>query len=150
MKLASLVDAELIFPQLEVFDIPTLLRSLAERIAAHQNIADAGPLFEALWEREQLGSTGIGQGIAVPHCKLDGLGDVVMAVAHTTKPIDFSAVDGKPVQLCFTVVSPRSNPAAHLQCLAAISGWIQSSGAVEDLIRETDPAAMYAMLTERS
>lgn len=150
MFLDSLADPELVFPDLPAFDVESLLRTFARRIVEHSELDDPDRLFEGLWEREKLASTGIGNGIAVPHCKLAGLDSVLLAVGHVAEGIDFSAVDGAPVRLFFVVVSPESQPAAHLHCLSAISKWIKESGQAEALLELQDPAAIYASLTGRS
>jgi nitrogen PTS system EIIA component len=149
MILDSLADPDLMFPDLPAYDVPSVLRAFARRIVEQGKIDDANQLYEALWEREQLGSTGIGHGVAVPHCKTRGLDKVLLAVGHVKTPIDFGAVDGRPVRLFFVVISPDAQPAAHLQCLAAISRWIKESGDVDRLVELADPQAMYVSLTQR-
>lgn len=150
MFLDFLVDRDLLFPDLPAYDIPTLLRAFARRIVAHGTLEDDDVLYRALMEREKLGSTGIGKGIAVPHCKIAGLDSLVLAVGHVEQAIDFNAVDGAPVRLFFVVVSPESQPAAHLRCLAAISKWIQESGDAERLLELDDPEQMYHALVGRA
>lgn len=148
MHLHTLADPELIFPDLPAFDVPTVLRAFADRIASAGRLGgDADSLYRALWEREQLGSTGIGQGVAVPHCKLGGIDEVLLAIGHVEKPIDFAAVDDRPVRLFFVVVSPESSPAAHLQGLAAISRWVQENpDGIETILSLSDPAEIYREL----
>ena len=107
-------------------------------------------LYERLWEREKLGSTGIGAGVAVPHCKMARLERVVVAVARLRDGVEFDAIDQQPVRLVFLVVSPDDQPAAHLQCLATISKWIKVADHVEQILRLEDPAAICAMLREES
>ena len=147
MQLASLADPSLIFPRIAAIDVASILRTFAERIAEKEpGLGGAEQLYQALWEREQLGSTGLGGGVAVPHCKLTGLDRVLLAIGHTRQPVDFGAIDGQPVQVFFVVVSPSSEPAAHLQCLAAISKWVQQSGGAETLVQYEDPAELYEAL----
>lgn len=146
MRLSSLTAPELLFPEVPGFDPPGLLRSLAQRIAAAGAVESADLLYERLWEREQLGSTGIGRGVAVPHCKVARLDGVILAVAQGADPIEFGAVDGKPVQIFFVVVSPEKQPAAHLQCLAAISRWVQEADNVARLRAEATAAGMLRVL----
>ena len=147
MRLATLADAELVFPDLPAKTTSDVLRAFAERIVAADKWSDADTLYQALWERELLCSTGVGGGVALPHCKLDKLDGVLLAVGHTRVPIDVGAVDNQPAQLFFTVVSPRSEPAAHLQCLAAISRWITTDGRINSLLAAHDPAELFALLT---
>lgn len=146
MQLDTLVAPDLIFPELPAFDVSSVLRAFSDRVVAAGRLDDAEALYNALWEREQLASTGIGQSVAVPHCKLDGLGQVLLAVGYVSKGIEFGAVDGAPVKLFFLVVSPTSQPAAHLQCLAAISKWVQKSGKVDALLGTDDPTAIHQLL----
>ncbi|MEM1181552.1 MAG: PTS sugar transporter subunit IIA [Acidobacteriota bacterium] len=150
MQLASLADPSLVFTHVPGGDAISVLRSFAERIVK-ADVADAGTaedLFQALWEREQLGSTGIGAGVAIPHCKIAGLERVLLAFGYSREPVDFGAVDGEPVQLFFVVASPASDPAAHLQCLATISKWIQQSGGIDRLLKISDPQELYAAMAD--
>jgi mannitol/fructose-specific phosphotransferase system IIA component (Ntr-type) len=124
---------------------------LAARIAERGLVRDPEQLFQKLWEREQLGSTGIGGGVAIPHCKLAGLAAGVVAVGTVPEGIDFGAVDGRPVYLFFLVISPASAPGEHLQVLAAISRWIKGgSRRIEEILALRDPAAMYDVLQGES
>lgn len=138
MELASLTSPELILPRLDCSDRSSLLRTFARHIVEQGYAADADELFDRLLEREQLGSTGVGSGVAIPHCKLNGLDRVVLAIGSTEQGIEFGAIDGVPVRLFFVVVSPSSSPAAHLQCLAAISKWVKVERHVESLLDLTD------------
>ncbi|MEL7062043.1 MAG: PTS sugar transporter subunit IIA [Acidobacteriota bacterium] len=135
MRLAAHTRRDLVFPSLPGFDDSTVLRALARRIALAGVVDDANSLYDALWEREQLGSTGLGHGVAVPHCKLKKLESVVLAIGWTEQEIDFGALDGRPTRLFFTVLSPVSQPAAHLRCLASISRWLSEPARVERLLR---------------
>jgi len=146
MQLATLTSPQLIFPRLDSLDRASLLRGLARRITEERAVGDAESLYQKLMEREELGSTGIGDGVAIPHCKMDGLSAVVLAIAGLQHGIDFGARDQKPVQLFFCVVSPSSEPAVHLQCLAAISNWLQVKQHGEELLRLEDSQAIYRLL----
>jgi mannitol/fructose-specific phosphotransferase system IIA component (Ntr-type) len=126
-----LTRPELIFPDLEAADPRAVLQGFAERIAAAGVVTDAAALFRALWEREQLGSTAIGHGVALPHCKLKGLEQAVVAVGVVHPGIDFGSPDGAPVAVFFLVLSPAENPAEHLQVLARVSRWVRAAGQVE-------------------
>lgn len=148
MQLEALTDPELIFADLTCCDRSTLLRALAERLVDAGRFEDPDELYQKLWEREQLGSTGIGSGVAVPHCKMAGLDSVVVGVALLREGIEFGAVDQQPVRVIFLVVSPEDQPAAHLQCLAAISRWIKADHHVERILQLDTSAAIYALLSE--
>ena len=146
MRLSALTRPGLIFPELGALDRGELLRDLARRMAEADAVPDGDELFGRLWEREELGSTGIGAGVAVPHCTLDGLSKVVLAIGIHPKGIDFSAVDGQPVRLFFCIVSPSRNPAAHLKVLSSISRWVQVKDQVDELLRQTDPVELHGLL----
>ena len=148
MRLASLTRPELIFVDLPGRDRQEVLRLLAEKLAQGGVVADSEELFQKLWERERLGSTGIGSGVAIPHCKLKGLRSGVVAIGLAREGIDFQAVDGRPVQLFFLVVSPSESPAEHLQVLAAISRWVKADHHVEKVLRLSDRDAIFTLLSE--
>ena len=148
MGLGALTRPDLIFPDLPATDSQGVLRALADRVASQGLIKNGGELFQRLWEREQLGSTGIGQGVAIPHCKLKGLARGVVAVGLVPAGVEFGAVDGKPVRVFFLVVSPAESPAEHLQILAALSRWIKADDHAGRLLALHDPAAVYDLLRE--
>ncbi len=147
MRLASLTRPELIFPDLLAQDRASALRELAGRIARAGVVRDADDLFQKLWEREQLGSTGIGSAVAIPHCKLPGLSHGVVAIGMVPGGVDFGAADGQPVKLLFVVLSPSASPGEHLQVLATISRWIK--GHADRLLELRDPAAVVDLLEGR-
>lgn len=147
MRLDGLTRPELIFPDLEPSDASALLRTLARKLVENGVGTDAEEVCSKLLEREQLGSTGIGSGVAIPHCKLAGIDKVVLAIGLVRGAgVDFSAIDQKPVRLFFLVVSPGNAPAEHLQCLAAISKWVKGEGHVSHLLELRDAASIYSLL----
>ena len=149
MRLGSLTRPDLIFPGLPATDRAGVLHAFAERIAGRGLVANAVDLYQKLMEREQLGSTGIGGGIAIPHTKLPGLKSGVVALGLVPQGVDYGAVYGQPVRLFFLVVSPSGAPAEHLQALAAISRWIKAEGRAEKLLALHDPDAIYEFLQEQ-
>jgi len=144
--LGSLTRPELIFPDLPAADRQEVLRTFAGRIAGTGLVKSGDELFQKLWEREQLGSTGIGSGVAIPHCKLQGLAQGIVAVGLAPQGVDFGAADGRPVKVLFLVVSPSGSPAEHLHILAAISRWVRVPSNAEKLLALRDPAAVYDLL----
>lgn len=148
MELARLIRPELVFAKLPGSDRVSVLRAVAERMAAEGVVGDPEELYRKLWEREELGSTGIGSAVAVPHCKLPGLAGVVVSVAICSQEIDFESRDGVPVRLLFTVISPEDEPAAHLQSLAAISKWVKADHHVERILSLADPEAICSLFRE--
>jgi nitrogen PTS system EIIA component len=148
VRLGSLTRPELIFVDLPAADRPEVLRAFADRVAGQGLVKSGAELFQRLWEREQLGSTGIGSGIAIPHCKLQGLARGVVAVGLAPDGVDFGAPDGQPVKALFLVVSPSASPAEHLQMLAAISRWVRADRHAERLLALRDPAQVYDLLRD--
>ncbi len=146
MGLAALTSPELIFPHLPGSDPPTVLKALADRIEACGRVASAEELYSRLWEREQLGSTGIGHGVAVPHCKMAEQHSVLLALGVSDKPVAFGAVDDEPVRLFFVLVSPADAPAEHLHALAAISKWVRADRNVERLLELDEGKGMFVNL----
>lgn len=146
MGLASLTRPGLIFPDLPGADPPTVLRALAERVTAAGVVEAEDELYRRLWEREQLGSTGIGRGVAIPHCKIASLDRVTLAVGIARREVDFGAVDDVPVRIFFLLVSPQDEPAEHLRSLAAISEWLKGDPPLERMVEADDPEEILALL----
>jgi mannitol/fructose-specific phosphotransferase system IIA component (Ntr-type) len=125
-----------------------VLRAFAARLAEFGIVRDEEELFQRLREREQLSSTGIGAGIAIPHCKMAGLRQAVLAVGLAPRGVEFGAADGQPVRLFFLAVSPEAAPAEHLRVLAAISRWIKTGRHAERILEMHDPREIYRFLDE--
>ena len=134
MQIEELTEPGLIFPDLPCSDTPTLLRALADLVQQRGVVGDADMLYQRLFEREELGSTGIGDGVAIPHCKIDGLDGVKMAVGISAKEVDFGATDDRPVRLFVLIVSPEDHPADHLHALAAVSKWLKTDNHVQRIL----------------
>lgn len=148
MQLSDLVRRDLIFPALSGADAPSVLRTFSERLCEAGLVPDAVDLYDKLREREELGSTGIGLGVAIPHCKLPGLKEALLAIGTLRKSIDFGAVDGQPVRLFFVLASPEASPAKHLKSLAAISKWVKVNRHVETILSMNDPEHVYDFLMQ--
>ena len=103
---------------------------------------------EALQERESLGRTGVGNGVALPHARLDGLEHVVGALVLLEKPVDFSAVDRQPVDLVFALFAPRDAGVEHLKALALVSRTLRDPSVCAKLRANTDPMTLYTIVTE--
>ena len=135
MQLRQLVDPSLVFIDLPAASRDSILRELAGRLESHGAVPDADDLYDKLVERESLGSTAIGRGVAIPHCKLADLDRVVVAVGLSRDGVEVEAPDQERVRLFFVVVSPESSPAEHLQTLAAISKWLRDDRNLERIRR---------------
>jgi len=123
-----------------------LLQELGE-IAQTAYRIDAMVAMDALQERESLESTGVGQGVAIPHGRLDGLDRVVGVFIRLERAIDFEAVDRQPVDLVFALFAPRDSVVEHLKALASVSRTLRDQGVCAKLRANSDPAALHAVLT---
>lgn len=104
-------------------------------------------IFDALLERENLGSTGFGEGTAIPHARIDGIDKVWAFLAKLQSPIDFEAVDSKPVDLAFFLISPEGNGADHLTALAKISRILKDESLCNKIRKEDDEETVFALLS---
>jgi nitrogen PTS system EIIA component len=142
------VDPRLVFFGLPGSSRDAVLEEFAGRLAALGAVRDAGDLVGRLLRRERDGCTGVGRGIAIPHCRLDALDSEVVAFATTAQAIDFGAADGVPVDLVFLVVSPIRAAAAHLQAVARVSRLLRVPGIAGALRGARSPAELVAALRE--
>jgi PTS system nitrogen regulatory IIA component len=108
---------------------------------------DERTVFEALLQRERLGSTGIGEGLAIPHGKLPNLNRLFGLVARLDKPIDFEALDGQPVDVLFLLLAPEGAGADHLKALARVARVLREPGILERIRATRDADALYAVMT---
>lgn len=146
-------------------ELSTLLQPQAVRIISDvsskkrllQVIADVtAPLLgqpeteiaSALLDRESLGPTGFGQGVALPHARLPGLREVTGAFLKLERPVDFDAVDRQPVDLVFALFAPETAGTEHLKALALVSRTLRNTALCEKLRANSDPATLHAILTE--
>jgi nitrogen PTS system EIIA component len=120
MHLADFLDFEAIKTGLPGGNKRSLLQQLSN-LAGQRIGIDAAAIHASLVEREQLGSTGFGQGVAIPHGKIQGLSRIYGLFARLAEPVDYKAIDGRPVDLVFLLLSPLDAGAEHLKALAAVS-----------------------------
>src|SRR3954454_16165153 len=104
-------------------------------------------IFETLLQRERLGSTGIGEGLAIPHGKLPNLDRLFGLVARLEEPIRFEALDGHPVDILFLLLAPEGAGADHLKALARVARVLREPGILDRIRATRDPAALYAVMT---
>ncbi|KAJ57311.1 PTS lactose transporter subunit IIC [Actibacterium mucosum KCTC 23349] len=124
-----------------------LFQDLGEIAASHYGLNSAS-VVDALLERESLGPTGVGQGVALPHARLDGLDNVVGAFLRLERPLEFDAVDRKPVDLIFALFAPRESGVDHLKALASVSRVLRDPTICTKLRANDDAGTMFAILTE--
>jgi len=126
-----------------------LFQELGEIAAAVHGI-DAGQVIDGLQERESLGPTGVGHGIALPHARLDTLERIVGIFVRLEKPMDFDAVDRQPVDLIFTLLAPKDSGVEHLKTLALVSRTMRDAAVCTKLRANANPATLHAILVEAS
>ena len=147
MDLRDLLVIEAILPRLKAATKKQALQEMAAK-AATLTRRDERDIFETLMQREKLGSTGVGHGVAIPHGKLPGLDRLVGVFALLDKPIDFDSLDGEPVDVMFLLLAPESAGADHLKALARIARVLRDDETAAKLRATDDAAAMYALLTD--
>ena len=147
MNLSNIISADAILPNLKVQSKKQLLQELSQHLGSDLAI-DQRIIFETLLTREKLGSTGLGQGIAIPHGRLPSITKVHGLFAKLAAPIEFDSVDGEPVDLVFVLLSPDHAGADHLTALARISRLLRAPATLAKLRGATTAEGLYAILTE--
>ncbi|MEM9123188.1 MAG: PTS IIA-like nitrogen regulatory protein PtsN [Pseudomonadota bacterium] len=145
MGLSDLLRSEAIIPDSKAKSKKQVLQDIAERAGSLCGIEPA-TIFDVLLERERLGTTGVGQGVAIPHGKFDSLDRVIGLFLRLEKPIEFDAVDEKPVDLVFALLAPNEAGADHLKALARVSRLMRDQSVVEKLRGSQSAEAMHALL----
>jgi PTS system nitrogen regulatory IIA component len=146
MPLADLVLPNAIIPALKVNGKKQALQELAARAAELTGQNDR-VIFDILMQREKLGSTGVGNGIAIPHGKLPNLGKLFGLFARLDRAIDFEALDGQPVDLVFLLLAPEGAGADHLKALARVARLLRDQDVARKLRDSRDAEAMFVVLT---
>ena len=148
MEIADLlIGPEAVLASLKASGKKALLAELAGRAAAVFKL-DERRLFDRLLERERLGSTGIGGGIAIPHARMASLAKPVGLFARLAHPIDFDAIDERPVDVVFLLAAPEGAGADHLKALARVSRLLRDRALVDKLRATENAEALYALLVE--
>jgi nitrogen PTS system EIIA component len=147
MPSLDFLSPEAVVPFLRASGKKQVLAELAAHAARLTGLEER-MIFEALLQRERLGSTGIGDGIAIPHGKLPGLDRLFGLVARLEKPVDFEALDGQPTDILFLLLAPEGAGADHLKALARIARAMREPGVVERIRAARDADALYAVLTQ--
>jgi len=145
MEVTDLLDPSGVIPNLRVTSKRQALQELARR-AATLTGEDEHKIFESLWEREQLGSTGIGNGTAVPHGRIPGLKRAITLFARLEKLLDFDAIDSQPVDLIFLLLTPADAGADHLKALARIARLLRDQDVAKKLRASREAQAIYSVL----
>lgn len=121
MRILDTLTPELIKVPLESTEKRAVINELVDLLAEHGRVHDVDTLRDVIWKREQQRSTGIGEGLAIPHGKSDCTDELAIAIGRPAEPLEFDAIDKKPVQLIFLLVSPPHRTSDHIQALGKIS-----------------------------
>jgi PTS system nitrogen regulatory IIA component len=149
MQIADLLSPDGVVAALKANGKKQLLQELSARAASLIRLPERR-VYETLNERERLGTTGVGQGIAVPHGRLADIEKITGVFARLETPIEYEAVDGQPVDLVFMLLAPEGAGADHLKALARVSRLLRNQSVCEKLRAAKSAEALYAILTEPS
>lgn len=147
MDLSDLIRQDAVIASLKANSKKQVIQELAERAAVLLDLP-ARDIFDHLLQRERLGSTGIGQGVAIPHAKLATIDTLFGLFARLDKPVEFEAIDEEPVDLVFLLLAPEAAGADHLKALARIARLMREQGVPQKLRAARDAATIYAVLTQ--
>jgi PTS system nitrogen regulatory IIA component len=145
MPITDLVAPEAIIPALKVISKKQALQELSARAAELTGLNERA-IFEVLLQREKLGTTAVGGGVAIPHGKLPKLENIFGLFARLERPIDFEAMDGQPVDLIFLLLAPEGAGADHLKALAKVARAMRDQDLAAKLRASRDAQALYAVL----
>jgi PTS system nitrogen regulatory IIA component len=148
MNISNLLKNNFITVELKASDKLGVLEELSEIFASNNDDVDAETMVRVLLEREKLGSTGIGDGIAIPHGKIGGIENIYIGFGRSKKGVEFDALDGKPVHLLFVLVAPESASGKHLKALAKISRMLMDQRFRSDLMSAATVDDLYKTITE--
>ncbi len=149
MRILDFLDRRCILANLKATNKKEVLEELAGALVAGQDGISLQNVVEVLLDRERLGSTGIGDNIAIPHGKLANLSDLKLAFGRSVKGVDFDSMDGKPTHLFFLLLAPINSAGQHLKALAKISRMLMSQSFRESLMKAASVEEIYRLLAER-
>jgi nitrogen PTS system EIIA component len=149
MEIADLLSPDAVLSHLKAASKKQVLQEMARKAASLTRLPERR-IFETLTEREKLGSTGMGQGIAIPHGRVPGIEKMTGLFAQLDHPVDFDSMDDQPVDLVFLLLAPEGAGADHLKALARVSRLLRNQAVCEKLRAASQSATLYALLTEPS
>jgi PTS system nitrogen regulatory IIA component len=149
MKITEMLKREFVLEQLKAANKRDALAELAGVFAQGRINVDSEAMLHVLLERERLGSTGIGDGIAIPHGKLPGLEEMVVSFGRSREGIAFEAMDGKPVHLFFLLMAPENSAGQHLKALAKISRMLKDANFRQNLLEAKMHEDLFRIIAEK-
>ena len=147
MELSEIIGSDAVRAPLRATSKKRLLQDLADMAEGVYRLPSAD-VYRALMDREALGPTGVGRGVAIPHARMNGVSHVVGLFVRLEKPVDFESVDRQPVDLVFALFAPEAAGADHLKALARVSRTLRSEAVCAKLRSTFDPSALFAILTD--
>jgi len=149
MNVSELLRQEYIIADIKSKTKREVLIELSEVFPLEELEIDGDTMVNVLLEREKLGSTGIGGGIAIPHGKLEGLNQLILSFGRSKEGVEYDALDGKPVNLFFLLMAPENSAGQHLKALAKISRILKDDGFKKELIEADSPDAVYSIIEKK-
>jgi len=148
MKLPEIIEENNIIPELKAKDKKGVLEELAGVISRHESSIDKGALVKVLVERERLGSTGIGDGVAIPHGKMNGVSRPIISFGRSKQGLDFDSMDGQPTHLFFLLIAPEDSSSVHLQVLAKIAKILKNRDFRKKLMEPETKKELYQTIVQ--
>ena len=148
MKITDILSPKLVIPELRSREKPELLGEMSGYLAGQHSEINSDTLTAVLAERERLGSTAIGDGIAIPHGKIAGVDRIIGLFGRHPEGVDFDSLDGRPTHLFFVLVAPEDSASLHLKALARVSRLLKDPAFRERLIKAADDAEIFNLLKE--
>ncbi len=148
MKLRDYLDKSLLLDDLKAVEKADVLAELVQPVAAVEPELDLERAQTALLERESLGTTGIGDGVAIPHGKLEGVNDIILVVGRSREGVDFDALDFKPCSIFFLVLAPEQVAGMHLRILAHVSKLLKDENFRRSFMEAPDKDALWELLAQ--
>ena len=145
MKITEFLGPDAVIPELSAHDKPGILRELAGPLARHMPVPSER-IYDMLSEREEIGTTGIGEGVAIPHGKLSGVPRLTASFGVSHPGVDFQAIDGKSTHLFFALIAPENSAGLHLKALARISRLFKSPAFREAILKANGAEAVYNLI----
>jgi len=149
MQITDMFKKEYIIEELKAKSKRAVLAELSEIFTRYHTGIQSEAMLEVLLDREKLGSTGIGDGIAIPHGKLKGLDSLVISFGRSREGIDFDAIDGKPVHIFFLLMAPESSTGQHLKALAKISRMLKDPELRSSLLSAKSSEELYQKIADK-
>jgi PTS system nitrogen regulatory IIA component len=148
MKITDILDESSVIQDLRATTKKGVLEELSNVLVERGKLPDHEKVVEVLLEREKLGSTGIGDGIAIPHGKMRGIKELVISFGRSIKGVDFESIDNKPTHLFFLLVAPENSAGVHLKALARISRLLKDSSFRNRLMEARDRQDLFMVIAE--